>query len=141
VVPRLSFGIEANPKADELNPLANWVAVTETTSRPAVMFGLSSDRIGTPDGEAWFFTLSKDLERRTGLPLAPYVGASYGTWDNDLRPIGGLRARLGHGFATTAIHDGKALHLAVEYAFLGRHAVSLLWIDVEDVGVSYSVAF
>jgi hypothetical protein len=74
------------------------------------------------------------------LPLAPWAGASYGTFESDLRAIGGVRARLGRGFAATVIHDGKAVHPALEYAF-GHHSVTLLAVDVEDVGVSYSVAF
>ncbi len=141
VIPRLSLGVEINPHADELGPLANWVALAETRRRPALMFGLSSDRIGTPDGEAYFFTLSKDLEGLTGWPVAPYVGGAYGTFENEFRALAGLRVRLGHGFATTAIHDGKAMHLTVDSRVLGRHVVSLLWIDLEDLGLSYSVAF
>jgi len=140
-VPRLSLGVEFNSRADELGPLANWVAVTETRRRPALMFGLSSDRIGTPDGEAYFFTLSKDLEGLTGWPIAPYVGGAYGTFDDEFRAIGGLTARLGRGFATTMIHDGKAFHPTLDYRFLDRHVVSLLWVDTNDLGFAYSVAF
>jgi len=140
-VPRFSFGIEWNPKAEQIEPLANWLAMTETERRPALMFGLSSDRIGTPDGEAFFFTLSKDLQGLTGWPIAPYVGASFGTFEDDLRAIGGVRIRIGHGFAGTLLHDGKALHPTLEYGFLDRHVVSLLWVDAEDIGVAYSVVF
>lgn len=123
-----------------MGPLANWVAVTETERRPALMFGISSDRIGTPDGEAYFFTLSKDLEGLTGWPVAPYVGAAYGTFEDDLRAVGGLRVRFGRGFASTVIHDGKALHPTLEYR-LGRHAFSALWVDTRDLGLAYSVVF
>ena len=124
-----------------MGPLANFVALTETPRRPALIFGLSSDRIGTPDGEAYFFTLSKDLEKWSGLPLAPYAGAAYGTFEDELRLIGGLLIRFGGGFSSTLIHDGKAFHPTLEYRFLDRHAISLLWVDTDDLGVSYSLAF
>lgn len=105
------------------------------------MFGLSSDRIGTPDGKAWFCTVSKDLQGLTGLPLAPYAGVSYGTFDDRLRGIAGLRARLGRGFSTTVIYDGTTFHPTVDYHFLDRHAISLLWVDTAELGVAYSVVF
>ena len=140
-VPRVSLGVELNARADEVGPLANWVAVTETRLRPALMFGLSSDRIGTPEGEAWFFTLSKDLQGLTGLPIAPYAGASYGTFDDKLRGIAGLRARFGAGFSSTVIYDGTTFHPTVDYSFKGVHNISLLWVDTEELGFAYSVAF
>ena len=142
VVPRLSLGIEWNPRSDSTSPLANFVAVSETARRPALMFGTSSDRIGTPEGQAYYFTLSKDLSTVNGWPVSPYVGASYGTFENDLRAIAGLYIRVPEtGFASTLIHDGKTFHPTVEYRFLGRHVISVLWVATEHVGVSYSVAF
>ena len=40
------------------------------------MFGTSSDRIGTPEGQAYYVTLSKDLSTVKDWPIAPYVGAA-----------------------------------------------------------------
>ena len=139
-MPRLALGIEINPYADEIGPLVNLVAVTETRARPALMFGTSSDRIGTPDGRAYFGTLSKNLEPLTGLRIAPYAGLSYGTFDDELRVIGGVWAGLGKGFSTTFIWDGVDLHPTVDYSH-GRHTFSALWVALERVGVAYSVAF
>ena len=141
VVPRLSLGVEFNPRADEVGPLANWVAVTETEKRPALMFGLSSDRIGTPEGEAYFFTLSKNLEGSTGLPVAPYVGGAYGTFDDEFLGIGGIMVRFAAGFSGTVIYDGKAVHPTMDYRFLRRHVITALWVDMRHLGVAYSVAF
>lgn len=140
MVPRFSLGVEYNPRVDEVGPLATLVAVTETERRPALIFGTSSDRIGTPDGQAYFATLSKDLESTTGLPLAPYAGVSYGTFDDRLRGIGGLRWRITESLSSTAIWDGEELHPTVEYR-RGRHAFSLLWVATEDIGLAYSVVF
>ena len=106
------------------------------------MFGTSSDRIGTPEGQAYYFTLSKDLSNVNGWPVAPYVGVAYGTFEDEIKAIAGLYVRLPRtGFASTMIHDGKSFHPTVEYRFLQRHVVSVLWVDTHDVGLAYSVAF
>lgn len=105
------------------------------------MFGVSSDRIGTPDGEAYFLTLSKDLEQLTGLPIAPYVGAAYGTLDETTRAVGGLRLRLRSRLSSTVIYDGKAVHPTVDYRFGERHVLTALWVDTRKLGLSYSIAF
>ncbi|MGH9782835.1 MAG: hypothetical protein ACRD88_01510, partial [Terriglobia bacterium] len=67
--PRLMAGVEFNPRAaepgDRVNPLVNWVALTETTQRPALIVGTSSDRIGTPRGQSFYATLSKNLKGET----------------------------------------------------------------------------
>ena len=141
MIPRLSVGVEYNPRPDDKSVLANAVVMGETERRPALMLGTSSDRIGTPEGQSYFATLSKDLEAAIGWPVAPYLGAAYGTYENDLRAVGGLRIRFERGFSSTLIHDGKELHPTVSYRFRQRHAFSLLWVALEDVGVSYNVAF
>ena len=70
------------------------------------------------------------------MPIAPYLGASYGTFDNRTRAIGGLHARLGAGWSATVIHDGRQIHPTVGYRFLDRHVLTLLWIGAEDLGAS-----
>ena len=105
------------------------------------MFGTSSDRIGTPDGQAYYFTLSKDLSTVNDWPIAPYVGAAYGTYDNKLRAMGGLYIRLPRNFASTLIYDGVNFHPTLEYRFRERHVFTLMAVAVEDLGLSYSIAF
>lgn len=140
MIPRLSLGLEYNPRADDVNPLANWVAVTERRHRPALIFGTSSDRIGTPEGQAYYGTVSKDLESVNGWPVAPYVGVAYGTFENDLSAIGGIRVRLPRRFAVVATWDGENLNSAAEYGFR-QHVFSVLLVDTEDLGLAYSIAF
>ena len=141
VIPRLSLGVEYNPKVGEVGPLMNVVALGETEHRPAVLFGVSSDRIGTPDGTAYFGTVSKNLEPQIGWPISPYLGAAYGTYEDKLRAIGGVYVGLSHGFASTLLYDGKVFHLTLEYRFKERHVLTLLWVDTQDLGLSYSIAF
>src|SRR5687768_16119174 len=82
ITSRLSAGLEYNPKAESFGPLANLVLVTETDRRPALIAGTSSDRIGTPSGQSFYLTASKDLSAELGVPLAPYAGLAYGTYDH-----------------------------------------------------------
>jgi hypothetical protein len=76
IAPRLSVGLEFNPLSSDWSPLANWLAVEETEKRPALIFGTSSDRIGTPSGQSFYGTLSKNLEEWIKIPIAPYAGAA-----------------------------------------------------------------
>ncbi len=144
LAPTFSAGVEYNPLADDVGPLANWLALPETDARPALMFGTSSDRIGTSHGRAVFGTLSKDLEAWTGLPIAPYVGASYGTFDDELVGIAGLTVRWTDRVSSTSMWDGHNLHHVVETTFGERHTLGIVVADLDgryDVGLSYSVGF
>ena len=82
---RFSAGLEYNPRVGKVSPLANLLAIRETRNRPALMLGTSSDRIGTPSGQAFYATFSKNLKRETGLPIAPYGGVVYGTHEGKTR--------------------------------------------------------
>ena len=138
--PRIQAGIEYNPRAGEFKPLANILLLTETEKRPALMIGTSTDRIGTPSGQSFYATLSKNLHRETGLPIAPYVGLTYGTYEDRLRPIGGLSITLSEKFSLLATFNGVNVHPLLNYTH-GRHAFSLIMVKGRDPGMSYSVAF
>ena len=138
--PRLTAGIEYNPGADEVAPIANFLLVTETRRRPALMFGTSSDRIGTPSGQSFYVTLSKNLRQQTGLPISPYVGASFGTFDDRLRPIGGLTVFLNKRFSIITTFNGVNVHPLLNFNHK-RHTISLVMVKGRDPGMSYSVTF
>jgi hypothetical protein len=138
--PRLQVGVEYNPRAGEFAPLMNFLILKETRRRPALMFGTSTDRIGTPKGQAFFATVSKNLKDATGLPIAPYVGASFGTYDHRFRPVGGLTIFLGKGFSLIATYNGVQVHPLLNFTH-GRHALSLVMVKGRLPGMSYSVRF
>jgi hypothetical protein len=140
LLPTLSAGIEYNPRAGRVSPLLNWLAVQETARRPALILGTSSDRIGTPSGQSFYATVSKNLKRETRLPIAPYAGVAYGTHEDRLRAIGGLSIGFTEQVSVLLVHDGVDLHPMLNIAF-GRHAASLLFVRGHDVGASYSLAF
>ena len=137
---RLSVGIEYNPLAKKVSPLANFVALTETARRPAIIFGTSSDRIGTPGGQSFYVTVSKSLKRETGLPIAPYFGVAYGTYENRLRPIGGLNVYFPKNFAATILFDGVKVHPLVNYTYKNQQFGFML-AQGKNPGVFYSVSF
>ena len=140
VLPTLSVGVEYNPLADKVSPLANWLAVSETRNRPALILGTSSDRIGTPSGQSFYATLSKNLRRETGLPIAPYGGVAYGTFEDRLRPIGGLNIGFTEKVTSTVIFDGAHIHPLLNFSH-ERHVVSFIMVRGRSPGVSYSVSF
>ncbi len=137
---RLTAGIEFNPRADDVAPIANFLVLTETKRRPALMLGTSTDRIGTPSGQSFYATLSKNLRRETGLPIAPYVGASFGTFDHRLRPIGGLSVFLNEKFSIVATYNGVNVHPLLNFTHK-RHSLSLVMVKGRDPGMSYSITF
>ena len=142
--PELQAGIEYNPIANDVGPIANWRAMAETSSRPACIVGTSSDRIGTPHGRSIYATLSKDLEAATGLPLAPYAGLAYGSFDDEVEPIGGVVVRWGKEWSTYHIWDGENFHNLIETTRFAPHAFGLLVAQVDGhafVGLTYSVGF
>jgi hypothetical protein len=138
--PRLTAGVEYNPLADKVSPLANFVALTETHRRPALILGTSSDRIGTPSGQSFYATLSKNLKHPTGLPVAPYVGVAYGTFEDRLRVIGGLNITLDERWSSTILFDGVRVHPLVNYT-RGRHQFGVIFERGRNPGFSYSVSF
>ncbi|MGZ5435428.1 MAG: hypothetical protein ACXWID_04215 [Pyrinomonadaceae bacterium] len=138
--PRLTAGIEYNPLAKKVSPLANVVALTETHQRPALIFGTSSDRIGTPSGQSFYATLSKSLKHHTGLPIAPYVGVAYGTYEHRTRAIGGLNITFNERWSSTILFDGVRVHPLLNYTW-SRHQLGVIFERGRNPGVSYSISF
>ena len=138
--PRFIAGIEYNPLAGKVSPLANLVAVTETHKRPALIFGTSSDRIGTPSGQSFYATFSKNLKHHTGLPISPYAGVAYGTYEDRARVIGGLNIQISGAWSSTIFFDGVRVHPTVNYT-RGRHQFGVILERGRNPGANYSIAF
>ena len=138
--PRFTAGIEYNPLAEKVSPIANLVAITETHKRPALIFGTSSDRIGTPSGQSFYATLSKNLKHHTGLPVSPYGGIAYGTFDDRARVIGGLNITFSERWSSTILFDGVRVHPLLNYTH-GRHQFGFILERGRNPGGSYSISF
>jgi hypothetical protein len=144
IYPRLTAGVEVNPRADNaggrVSPLINWLVTPETERRPALIIGTSSDRIGTPDGQSFYATFSKNLKRETGLPIAPYAGVAYGTYEHRWRPLAGLNVYFTRKFSSLVIYDGVRVHPMLSYTH-GRHNFSFVLAFANKPGFSYSISF
>ena len=137
---RLSIGIEYNPIAKKGSPLANFVAIKETKNRPALILGTSSDRIGTPSGQSFYATFSKNLKRETTLPIAPYGGITYSSYQNRFRPIAGLNIQYPNNFSSTFLFDGVHAHQLYNYNYK-RHQFGFMLVKNKTVGFSYNILF
>lgn len=138
---RIRAGIEWNPLADDASLLVNLHLVREGRNRPAVILGLSSDRIGTPSGKSVFLTASYDLKPVTGLSLAPYVGLAHGTFEDRTRAIAGFNIRLSASLSALAIFDGVHMHEVLSFE-KGRHGLSAVLVrSGKRMGLSYNVVF
>lgn len=138
--PRISAGVEYNPRASDLGVIANVVAITETTRRPALILGTSSDRIGTPSGRTFYATMSKNLSNELKLPIAPYAGVAYSTYEDRFLPVGGLNINFREDFSSQIIFDGVKVHPTINYV-RGRHVFTFLLAQGKNPGVSYSISF
>lgn len=138
--PNLKLGVEWNPGADEIGFVANWRALSESRRSPAVIFGTSSDRIGTPEGQSYYVTVSKSLHDATRLPIAPYVSASYSTYENRMLYPFGVNVAIGAQWSAMLINDGVHTHLSATYAW-DRFAITFLAVERKDLGVTIGARF
>lgn len=136
----LQVGVEYNPLADDVGPLFNYRAIRETKNRPALSFGTSSDRIGTPFGRAYFATLSKDLEPYVKLPVSVYWGTLWGSYEDEFIFPAGLNIRLGKQWTVTPSYDGHAYHQLVTYSW-DRYGVTGMLIRGRYPGVAFNLGF
>jgi len=139
--PRVHIGVEYNPKVGEVRPLLTLIPVTETQNRPAIIFGISSDRIGTPGGTSLYLTASKDFENWTGLPIAPYAGVVWGSHEKRFRAIGGLNVRLRDNLSSLIQFDGVKVHPTLSYTINDSHALTFLMIRGTRPGITYTFSF
>jgi hypothetical protein len=138
--PRLSVGVEYNPRAADVGLLANFVAITETERRPALILGTSSDRIGTPSGRSYYATLSKNLHHVVRLPIAPYVGVAYSSYEDRFLPLAGLNVNWREDLSSLVVFDGVKVHPTLNYT-RGRHVFTFLLAQGKNPGLSYSISF
>jgi hypothetical protein len=138
--PSLKAGIEYNPRVDEIGVVANWRALDETRRSPALIFGTSSDRIGTPEGQSYYATVSKSLHHDIGVPVAPYAGISWSTAEDRFLFPFGVNVRVTDRVSAMVINDGVHTHLSGTYSWR-RYSLTLLAVERRDIGVTIGLAF
>jgi hypothetical protein len=138
VTSRLQAGVEVNPGADEVNPVANWIVTPETEHSPMVSIGTSSDRIFSPAGtQAYYITFAKGIPR---YRLGPYVGVSYSEWERTLLFPFGLNVQLAPQWDLLGMNDGRNSHVLLTYK-MQKANVSLMYIKMRHPGVSVGFSF
>lgn len=135
---RLQAGIELNPEVEEINPLLSLFLLTEGDRRPAVFLGTSSDRIGSPEGtQSYFATVSK---RFGASRFSGYASLNYSEWEREFNVPFGMEVGFGERFSLRPMFDGVRPHLMLNYS-RERWSVSLLAVDLESPGISFSSGF
>ncbi len=138
VVPRLQLGLEWNPAAEELGPLATLFLLTEGERRAAVFIGTSSDRIGSPAGtQSYYLTMAKYVP---ALHVSPYASVNYSEWDKRVNLPFGANIELGRGFSVQPMYDGNRTHLLASWANQ-RLSATVVWAWLERAGVAMSIGF
>ena len=138
--PNVKAGVEWNQGADEIGIVANWRILPESHRRPALIIGTSSDRIGTPDGQSYYATISKSLHHLVGIPVAPYAGVSYSEHEGRVIYPFGLNGAIGRHWSAMLMNDGVHTHLSASYAWQ-RFSLTLLAVERKDFGLTAGVRF
>jgi hypothetical protein len=133
VIPRVQVGVEYNPVAAEVVPLATVFLVTETEVRPAAFLGTSSDRIGSPEHtQSYYLTGSKLLPR---VPVSVYASIAYSEWDEGINFPFGAEWAFWRGLSIRPMYDGEETHLMLNW-FGDRFGVSLMAVWMDTFGIS-----
>ena len=138
VVPTVQLGVEWNPAAEEVGPIATWFLSTETDRRPAVFVGTSSDRIGSPPHtQSYYLTIAKSF---VTVPVAPYATLNWSEWDEALNIPFGMQVRLGSNLSVQPMYDGHRSHILGTWSNR-RVSATLIWAWFETLGFAGSVGF
>lgn len=133
LVQRAQIGVEYNPVAGEVVPLATVFLLTETEKLPAAFLGTSSDRIGSPEGtQSYYLTAAKVLPR---IPVSAYASLAYSEWDEDINFPFGAEWSIWRGLSVRPMYDGEETHLMLNW-FGDRFGVSLMAVWLDTFGVS-----
>lgn len=134
---RLQLGLEYNPNAREVGPLANYMLNFESATAPMINLGTSSDRIGTPPGpRSYYATFAKTFWSR----VVPYVSINYSEHEGGFNFPFGANIFLDKHWVLLPMHDGRKSHLLLTYR--GEDlSVSLMWVWFKHPGISISWGF
>jgi hypothetical protein len=126
--------VEFNAVVGEVDPIGNWYAMRETDKLPALIFGTSSDRIGTPKGkQAYYITVAK---QPGNLPVAPYFSINYSQTDYAFNVPFGATVQIDNHWSIMGMYDGHASHTLVTWSGK-RESIQLIWAWNRRIGASF----
>lgn len=142
VSPRLQLGLEFNASAprEKLNPVGNYFLQIESETRPGIIAGFSSDRIGTPRGMSYFISVQKQLGGESGR-LAPYVGLSYSGFGHEVLVPFGVSIGLRDDVVLLPMCDGKYTHTTLSWFSKRGESISLIAAFNKRVGIAFARNF
>lgn len=150
IIPTLQIGLEINSKTGDVEPLISWLAIQETDTRPALILGSGTNGVSQPgsasdDSERTFYaTVAKHIFDVGDIGVSPYASLVYLGETDEFAGIYGvtLDTPLPNGDSASAVlfYDGNEGHLLLNY-HRGRHTIGFILKNMEDLGVSYSIAF
>jgi hypothetical protein len=124
---RWQLGLEFNAQApqEKLNPVGNYFIQTETDTRPGIVAGFSSDRIGTPYGMSYFVSAQKQLGGDEGK-FAPYIGLAYSEYSHKILAPFGVSLALKPNLILLPMYDGKRSHTTLSWFSSNGLSISLI---------------
>jgi hypothetical protein len=135
---RVQVGVEYNPVAAEVVPLANVFIMTEAETRPAAFLGTSSDRIGSPEGaQSYYLTVSKLVP---AISVSAYGSLNYSEWDDAVNIPFGAEWYVWGGFSARYMYDGERSHVLASW-FGAKVGVSLMAVWMDTFGISVAGGF
>lgn len=137
----MQLGVEYNPVAEELVAIGNWFALRETERRPAIIFGTSSDRIGTSKGSQQVYGTAAKSFSFGGAHVAPYVSVQYSAADDGINFPFGAHIPIGTRFAVQPLYDGNRSHLMGTWYINAQVGLTALWAWYERAGVAIFAGF
>ena len=138
VVSFAQIGLEYNPSATEVAPIATVFLTTETDERPAVFLGTSTDRIGSPEGTQQYYATASKLA--PWFPVSAYATITYSEWDDGINFPFGAEWYVAGGFSVRGMYDGNQPHAVVSW-FGERYGISLMAVWLDTFGISVAGGF
>ncbi|MBB6053915.1 hypothetical protein [Armatimonas rosea] len=142
ISPKFQIGVEYNANAPDakLNPVGNYFIQTENESRPGIIAGFSSDRIGTPHGMSYFVSAQKQLSGEKGR-VAPYLGLSYSEFGKEVLTPFGASLALKDNLVLLPMCDGKYGHTTLSWFSKRGESISLIAAFNKRIGIAFARNF
>ena len=130
----------ASAPREKLNPVGNYFIQAETDTKPGIVAGWSSDRIGTPYGMSYFVSAQKQLGGRFER-VAPYIGTAYSTYGRELLMPFGASIGVREDLVVVPMSDGKYGHTTLTWFGKRGESISLISAFNKRFGIAFAWNF
>lgn len=160
VSPRLTVGIERSGSDSSTAPVPNfsdapfdwlrfsdgdaliiprfsWFISPEKAHHPSLLLGMASDRLSTPQGQAFFLTAGKSIPN---TPASVFISIKTNTTEGKTVYPFGANFQLGNSFVLQAINDSDYTHILLT-KLTPMASYSILWARTKHLGFQIGVAF